>query len=186
MEQFLPIEEAETRKFLKKVMENPADLATHVRRCVYPSPIYQVEPVKQADRTAGAIILQIAYGYELQGDDDAFVDLVDRAVLTFSLSATPGAWLVDLLPFLKHVPAWMPGAGFQRTAKEWNGILGEMVDMPYNFTKQQMAAGTAPSSFVSNLLEGRKLSTDEVFNIKWSAASLYSGEVATLNDGQVY
>jgi hypothetical protein len=138
---------------------------------------------KQADRTAGAIILQIAYGYELQGDDDAFVDLVDRAVLTFSLSATPGAWLVDLLPFLKHVPAWMPGAGFRRTAKEWNDILREMVDMPYNFTKQQMAAGTAPSSFVSNLLEGRKLSTDEVFNIKWSAASLYSGKFATLNDG---
>lgn len=146
-------------------------------------PFTKLHLYKQADRTAGAIILQIAYGYELQGDDDAFVDLVDRAVLTFSLSATPGAWLVDLLPFLKHVPAWMPGAGFRRTAKEWNDILREMVDMPYNFTKQQMAAGTAPSSFVSNLLEGRKLSTDEVFNIKWSAASLYSGKFATLNDG---
>jgi hypothetical protein len=182
VEQFLPIEETETHKFLQKVMENPADLAAHVRRCVYLHPIYQ-NLYKQADRTAGAIILQIAYGYELQGDDDAFVDLVDRAVLTFSLSATPGAWLVDLLPFLKHLPAWMPGAGFRRTAKEWNDILREMVDMPYNFTKQQMAAGTAPSSFVSNLLEGRKLSTDEVFNIKWSAASLYSGKFATLNDG---
>lgn len=123
---------------------------------------FKLHLYNRANRAAGAIILKIAYGYELQGNKDALVDLVDRAVLTFSLSATPGAWLVDLLPFLKYVPAWMPGAGFKRTAKEWGAILEEMVDVPYNFTKQQMAAGTAPSSFVSNLLEGKKLSTNDI------------------------
>jgi hypothetical protein len=76
----------------------------------------------------------------LQGDSDPLVDLVDRAILQFSLSTTPGAWLVDVLPFLKYVPAWIPGAGFKRTAKEWNDTLAEMVETPYNFTKQQMAA----------------------------------------------
>ena len=148
--------------------------------CSSPIPLPNCTYTDETNRTAGAIILQIAYGYELRGDDDAFVDLVDRAILQFSLSTTPGAWLVDVLPFLKHVPSWMPGAGFKRTAKEWKGTLEEMVDMPYNFTKQQMAAGTASSSFVSNLLEGRMPSADEVFNIKWSAASLYSGKLATL------
>ena len=32
MSRFLPAEEAETRKFLKFVLANPDDLATHVRR----------------------------------------------------------------------------------------------------------------------------------------------------------
>jgi cytochrome P450 len=161
MEVFHPVEELETHIFLQKVLAKPADLAAHVRR------------------TAGAIILRISHGYELQGDHDPFVDLADRATEQFSLSTTPGAFLVDVIPFLKHVPAWMPGAGFQRTAKEWSDTLKEMVDMPYNFTKQQMASGTAPPSFTSNLLEGKKLSADEEFNIKWSAASLYSGGADT-------
>jgi hypothetical protein len=103
------------------------------------------------------------------------VDLADRATEQFSLSTTPGAFFVDVMPFLKHVPTWVPGAGFQRTAKEWSNTLNEMVDMPFNFTKQQMAAGIASPSFTSNLLEGKMLSAEEEFNIKWSAASLYSG-----------
>jgi hypothetical protein len=81
------------------------------------------------------------------------------------------------MPFLKIVPAWLPGAGFQRIAKEWSNTLNEMADMPYNFTKQQMASGTAVPSFTSNLLEEKKCSAEEEFNIKWSAASLYSGNL---------
>jgi hypothetical protein len=104
------------------------------------------------------------------------VDLADRATEQFSLSTTPGAFLVDFMPFLKYVPAWVPGAGFKRTAKEWSNTLNEMVNMPHNFTKQQMAAGIASPSFTSNLLEGKTLSAEEEFNIKWSAASLYSGK----------
>lgn len=128
------------------------------------------------NRMSGAIILRIAYGYELQDGSDQFVDLADKAVLQFSTSTTPGAFLVDVLPFLRHVPAWVPGAGFQRLAKEWRDCLTEMVERPFAFTKQQMAAGTAPPSFVSNLLENEaSLSAFDLKNIKWAAASLYSG-----------
>jgi hypothetical protein len=42
MEQFLPVEETETHIFLKKVMEKPADLAAHVRRCVHLPSHYQI------------------------------------------------------------------------------------------------------------------------------------------------
>lgn len=37
------------------------------------------------------------------------------------------------------------------------------------------AAGTAPVSFSSALLEGKDLNPEEEFDLKWSAASLYSG-----------
>ncbi|EGN99071.1 hypothetical protein SERLA73DRAFT_181862 [Serpula lacrymans var. lacrymans S7.3] len=42
-----------------------------------------------------------------------------------------------------------------------------------------MAAGVAPSSFVSNLLEESNLTAHEEHVIKWSAASLYSGGADT-------
>lgn len=40
MKQFLPAEESETRRFLRKVLAKPDDLATHVRKYVQPDPAY--------------------------------------------------------------------------------------------------------------------------------------------------
>jgi superoxide dismutase len=93
---------------------------------------------------------------------------------------------------VKHIPAWFPGAGFQKTAKEWADNLNQMVDQPFQFVKKEMerainplnaaitdfeqAAGTAEHSFTSKLLEDQGGSPTEEFDIKWLAASLYSGK----------
>ncbi|KAG1872931.1 cytochrome P450 [Suillus subalutaceus] len=173
-----PIEEIETRRFLKRVFSNPEQLQTHVRH------------------TAGAIILRISHGYEVKENNDPFIDLADRAMDQFSRSTAPGAFIVDIVPFLANVPEWFPGAGFKRLAREWCQDLKDMVDVPYKFVKEQMVtknlwrydhelnilqdAGIAPISFTSNLLEGRTtLSAEEDHMVKWSAASLYSGGADT-------
>jgi hypothetical protein len=31
--------------------------------------------------------------------------------------------LVDVFPILKHVPEWVPGAGFQVQAKKWREMI---------------------------------------------------------------
>ncbi|KAF7967529.1 hypothetical protein HWV62_33982 [Athelia sp. TMB] len=164
MKQFQPIEEYETAKFLQRVAAKPEDLSEHVRR------------------TAGAIILRIAYGYELQDINgrDPLVDLVDEAIGQFSASTSPGAWLVDVMPVLKYVPEWVPGATFKKLARQWNVCLNSMVDKPYDLTKKQMADGVAPPSLVSNALENEaSLTAQELHNIKWAAGSMYSGGADT-------
>jgi hypothetical protein len=45
-----------------------------------------------------------------------------------ALAARPGAFMVNMLPFLKHVPVWFQGAGFQCKAAEWKIITYEMRD----------------------------------------------------------
>jgi cytochrome P450 len=161
MQRFLPIEEVETHRFLRRVLTKPDDLAAHIRR------------------TAGSIILMISHGYEVKEKDDPFVELAHRATDQFALSTSPGGFMVDVIPFLRHVPAWFPGAGFKKTASAWASTLSEMVEQPHNFVKQQMAEGTHGTSFTSSLLESKQLSADEEFDIKWSAASLYSGGADT-------
>ncbi|KAG6915061.1 hypothetical protein DXG01_013668 [Tephrocybe rancida] len=157
MKKFSHIEENETHKFLRRLLTEPADLAAHVRH------------------TAVAIILRISHGYQVQEKDDPLVKIADTASDQFSLSTIPGKYLVDTLPSLRHVPAWLPGAGFKRMAKEWSATLHELVDRPHNFVKQQMQAGTAPVSFTSSLMDGESVDAEEEFAIKWSAASLYAG-----------
>lgn len=49
-------------------------------------------------RTAGAMILRISYGYEIEQTDDPLIKISDKVMEEFSLSATPGAFLVDAFP----------------------------------------------------------------------------------------
>ncbi|RDB20518.1 hypothetical protein Hypma_012422 [Hypsizygus marmoreus] len=161
LKQFLPTEELETHKFLRRVLAKPGDIAAHVRH------------------TAGAIILRISHGYEVKENNDPFVELADKATEQFSLATAPGGYLVDVIPALRHVPLWFPGAGFKRTAKVWAATLVEMVEQPHAFVKREMAAGTAAVSCSSTMLQEKNLTAEEEFDIKWSTASLYSGAADT-------
>ncbi|KAG2121123.1 cytochrome P450 [Suillus cothurnatus] len=157
LEVYHPIEEIETRRFLKRVSLNPEQLQAHIRH------------------TAGAIVLRISHGYEVRENNDPFIDLADRAVDQFSHATAPGAFMVDIMPFLANVPEWFPGTGFKRLACEWSKTRQDMAAIPYGFVKDQMAAGIALMSFTLNLLEGRTLSAEEEDVAMWSAATLYSG-----------
>ena len=51
-------------------------------------------------REAVAIILNISHGYTIEPQvEDPLVSLADDVLLEFGLSAQPGLWLVDVLPF---------------------------------------------------------------------------------------
>ena len=80
----------------------------------------------------------MSHGYEVHEGYDPIVDLVDTATEQFSLATSPGAFLVDVFPILRHVPSWMPGAGFQKKAQEWKRIIDRMADEPHEFVKKQM------------------------------------------------
>lgn len=86
----------------------------------------------------------MAYGYEVQEGRDPYVDLVEVAVDQFSASTRPGAFLVDIFPFLRYVPSWVPGANFKRTAVSWGKTLNDMVDVPFELVKRRMASGHHP------------------------------------------
>lgn len=156
-----PIEETETRRFLKRALAKPDQLQAHIRH------------------TAGAIILRICYGYEVKDDNDPLVDIAERALDQIARYGITGDFMVDFLPSLAKVPEWFPGAGFKRIARECRETLEEMAAAPYNFVKDQMAAGIALKSFSSDLLKDRTLTTEEDYVVKWSAQSLFSGGAET-------
>ncbi|KAH8113547.1 cytochrome P450 [Phellopilus nigrolimitatus] len=159
---FYPLQDTEVRRFLLRVLEEPEKLEHHIRT------------------EAGAIILKISHGYTIEPrEQDPLVNLADEALAQFSSAVQPGAWLVDVLPILRHVPDWVPGTGFKRTALRWKRTVDELAEKPHEFVKQQMAAGTAIPSYTSALLEKGDLSPEEDFVVKWSATSLYSGGADT-------
>lgn len=52
-------------------------------------------------RTAGAVILRISHGYEVQEHKDPFVTLANTATEQFSLATSTGQFMVDCIPARK-------------------------------------------------------------------------------------
>ncbi|KAJ6562254.1 cytochrome P450 [Mycena capillaripes] len=166
MRQFVPLVEAETHRFLKRLLLKPnADsISAHVRKLT------------------GAIILRITYGIEVQEEEDPFVTLIEKANDNFNIATAPGkslcAFLVDVFPAMMHIPEVV--APFKQTARVWARATKHMVEAPYLFVRRQMSAGTAPVSFVSSLLEDEeKLSEEDIHDIKYTAGSFYGGGADT-------
>ncbi|OCH95985.1 cytochrome P450 [Obba rivulosa] len=160
VERFHSLFEAETRKFLYRLMRHPDDVGKQVRK------------------TAGSIILMMSHGYKVQEEEDVIVNTVDEAVDQFSKATAPGAFLVDVFPILKYVPSWMPGTEWKKKAAAWRAKIDEMCDLPYNLAKDQMAAGTAKHSFVTSALE-EGVTPERERIVKNAASSLYSGGADT-------
>lgn len=162
IEKLHPLVETETRRFLKLTLKGDCDLMSCLRTL------------------AGGIILGLTYGYQVQERDDPFVNLIEHANGNFNAASIPGAFIVDFFPILRSLPEFLPGMSFMETARQWRKDTQRMVDVPYNFTKDQMAAGTAPPSFVSTSFEAESSMTEEeIRDLKFTASSMYGGGADT-------
>jgi len=80
---------------------------------------------------AGETIMSVAYGIAVQPEDDIYIKTAEKGIHSLVVAGVPGTFLVDTIPLLKYVPSWMPGAGFQRKAREWRKLARNMVELPY-------------------------------------------------------
>jgi len=89
-----------------------------------------------------------------------------------------GTYLVDYIPILKYVPAWMPFAKFQREAREWRKASRDMLDRPFQVVQDKMSNGTAVPCFAARELDrwlnSGKLDLDDLRVIKQVSATAYA------------
>ncbi|KAF8191118.1 cytochrome P450 [Mycena galopus ATCC 62051] len=129
----------------------------------------------------GSIVLRIAYGHIVTGAKDYFVDLAEELATMTGEAIQPGRWLVDSFPFLRHVPSWFPGAGFQHWAAQKRKRGDEIIFSPIELVRQQMANGTALPSFTEDLLSStdHSLGPDAEHIIACVASSFYAAGTDT-------
>jgi hypothetical protein len=84
----------------------------------------------------GDIFIAITYGLDVQPDNDPYIDALEEAAHMFTKAL--GSNFVDVLPILKHVPEWMPGAGFQTRAREAKRVLHGVLENPFKAAKDRI------------------------------------------------
>ena len=87
---------------------------------------------------SGESILSTAYGLEIKSKTDKYIALAKAGVDPCVPALIPGTFLVDVIPALKYVPDWLPGASFKRMAKKWRRLALAMRDIPYENAKQEI------------------------------------------------
>ncbi|KAF4498982.1 O-methylsterigmatocystin oxidoreductase [Fusarium agapanthi] len=156
------IQEIEVGHFLLHLLRDPDRLVEHIQK------------------QAGSVIVKVVYGYTAeQFKPDPLLSTVRKVVDEFGIAAKPGAFVVDLIPILKYIPDWFPGASFKTTAKQWRSNLESSVEDPAAFVEHQMAGGKDNTSFLSQLMQKKSLTDEEVSENKWLAASLYAAGADT-------
>ncbi|KAI1791876.1 cytochrome P450 [Ganoderma leucocontextum] len=130
---YRPIILKESLSLVSRLCQTPADLSKHLKHM------------------AGAAIMMVTYGHQVNSAEDEFVALAEA--VRENDEKTPGSNLVDVIPILKYVPAWFPGAGFQRAALHARKLAWDMRYIPFQAVKAQLASGTYRDSVVSRLLQ---------------------------------
>ncbi|TFK95438.1 cytochrome P450 [Pterulicium gracile] len=173
---YQPLIQMDTHHFVSSLIQTPKDYQKHIRRY------------------AGGLTLNTIYGYRITTNNDLFLELAEECVdlLANEIASTGSMWMVDLFPFLKHIPEFMPGASFKRKAKVWKAKMEDFVEKPWDYFTTSLTNGTAPPSFCSTLIdadslrptdrESKEMKSDlqqKIFDLKWTANSMYSGSIDT-------
>ncbi|KAF9491338.1 hypothetical protein BDN71DRAFT_1510509 [Pleurotus eryngii] len=107
--------------------------------------------------------MDVSYAIDIASREDPHIVTAEKALAGFNIAFLHGAFLVEVMPILKHVPAWMPGARFQKKAKEWKHYAEK--------------CGTNEPSFTSRCLENVDDTGDVALQerlIQGTAANLYA------------
>ena len=91
-------------------------------------------------RLAGAFILDITYGLEVESFKDQFIIQVERGMDAMAKAGTSASYMVDFLPSLKILPSWFPGGQFKRDANAWRPYVEGMAREPFKFVEEALVS----------------------------------------------
>jgi cytochrome P450 len=160
-------QEAETHRFLRRVLDEPNRLQFHIRKL------------------AGAIVLMVSHGYQVKEGNDDFVDFAEDLMSEFAYAVAPGNFAVDAVPALDYLPNWFPGTGYRDIAKKLGKRRTDFLNIPHERVRAQLAAGTAKPSFVASNIDRADITPEQDDIIKWAAAAMYGGGADTTT-GTIY
>ncbi|KAF9002580.1 cytochrome P450 [Cyathus striatus] len=139
---YQPIQQREALAMLRRLLDTPDNFLHHVRH------------------TFAATIMRVVYGIDVRESDDPYILNVEEVLNGFAEAAIPGRFLVDLIPALKYVPEWFPGAEFKRKAMRWRRVTGDVVVKPFEHVKKNLKAGTATPCLSTTLIENLPVEGD--------------------------
>lgn len=89
-------------------------------------------------RLSISIPMSSMYGYDAKSVSDPCITAADASFTINMELASPGGSFINILPALRFIPPWFPGAFSRRKAETARKLTDEMVSIPLEFTKARV------------------------------------------------
>nr|VWP01254.1 GPN-loop GTPase 3 [Ganoderma boninense] len=123
--------------------------------------------------------MEISHGHRVTSRDDPFVHRANAFADNFAEASLPNNHVVDWLPFLAHLPSWLPGMGFKEKARRFKEQYFSLADEGHRMVKDDIDKGVArPSLTYKALVEGKSGEIPEDV-IAFTATQVYTGGADT-------
>jgi hypothetical protein len=74
------------------------------------------------------------YGHDVASStEDHYIKRAEQSVRMLSDALLPGAAIVNAIPLLRYLPAWLPGVDFKRLALGVKKLTQQLQDAPIDF-----------------------------------------------------
>ncbi|TFK16672.1 cytochrome P450 [Coprinopsis marcescibilis] len=120
MEIYRPIIEDQTIKYLRALVKNPHDFCLQTRSWL------------------GLTFMRLSYGINDAQWNENLIVKAQAVHQGFSEAAIAGHYLVNSIPLLRHVPAWVPGAGWRKRLEAAGELSREVSRVPFKQAKEQV------------------------------------------------
>ncbi|KAJ4000135.1 cytochrome P450 [Lentinula boryana] len=151
--------------FLKNLLKAPDDYSTHVQH------------------VASGLSLDLVFGLDVapSGEMDPFINAATQALEGLSAAGIFGTYLVDYLPFLKHLPFGQ----YQRDAKHWKTFVDIAITVPLDIVKDNMAAEKqVKTSVASGLIRNGVFAEEDIR--KATSTMFANGSAAVVSSLQTF
>ncbi|KAJ3490047.1 hypothetical protein NLI96_g1725 [Meripilus lineatus] len=159
LEQYRSVLRHHTVTFLSNVVRAPEGFLAHLRNI------------------PAGITLEMAYGYSIQGYNDPYVKNANTTFKNFTTASALSvdeAFAVNWMPFLAHLPGFLPGTSFKALAETYRKQFIGLMEEGHQMVKTAIANGMAKESLTSKALRENP-DYDEEEIIKYTATQLYAG-----------
>ena len=136
---YQPIQAEAAKMFLHRLLASSDNFMGHIQQYAA-LPYTLISHNKQQKSYFTGSIMEICYRITVLEHNDPYISVASKAIEGVSEAGVPGAFLVDLLPILKYVPSWFPGAGFKRKAARWKALILETLARPYHRVKRELVS----------------------------------------------
>jgi hypothetical protein len=92
----------------------------------------------------------MTYSINARPYNDPYIKIAEEAIGAMAELMIPGAFLVDIIPILKYVPEWFPGAKFQSKAAMIRKHAARIRNTTFAATEESMVCD---SPFLGFLLD---------------------------------
>ena len=99
-----------------------------------------VTTYNDSHRLSAATAMSMTFGYEYPPGQkhDRFVKLAEDTAAGVTSLFLPESTIINIFPFLRHIPPWVPGATTQKLAAEIRETFKVFKNEPFGFLKREM------------------------------------------------